>query len=48
VKANVPLAVGVPAMMPVDGASVSPVGRLPDVIDQEYGATPPLACNACE
>jgi hypothetical protein len=47
VKEEVPLAVGIPEMLPV-GASVSPEGRLPDVIDHEYGAAPPVACNACE
>jgi hypothetical protein len=34
VKLNVPLAVGVPEIAPVAAASVTPPGRLPDVIDQ--------------
>lgn len=48
VNAEVPLAVGVPEMVPVADASVSPEGRPPDVIDHEYGAAPPVACNVCE
>ena len=34
VKLYVPLVVGVPEMMPVVAARVSPAGRLPEVIDQ--------------
>ena len=34
VKLDVPLAVGVPEMIPVVAAKVSPAGRLPEVIDQ--------------
>jgi hypothetical protein len=34
VKLEVPLVVGVPEMMPVVAAKVSPAGRLPEVIDQ--------------
>jgi hypothetical protein len=34
VKLNVPVAVGVPEIRPVLGARLSPVGRLPDEIDQ--------------
>ena len=34
VKLDVPLMVGVPEMMPVVAARVSPAGRLPAVIDQ--------------
>jgi hypothetical protein len=34
VKLDVPLVVGVPEMMPVVAASVSPAGRLPEVMDQ--------------
>jgi hypothetical protein len=33
VKLNVPLAVGVPEIIPLLPASVSPVGKLPEVID---------------
>jgi hypothetical protein len=35
--------VGVPEMMPVVVARVSPAGRLPEVMDQLYGVAPPLA-----
>jgi hypothetical protein len=34
VKLNVPLAVGVPDITPLDADRPSPDGRLPDVIDQ--------------
>jgi hypothetical protein len=47
VRLNVPLAVGVPEIAPL-AARVRPAGRLPEVIDHEYGAVPPLACSACE
>ncbi len=47
VKLEVPLAVGVPEMMPVDGDRLRPAGRVPEVIDQVYGDVPPLACSAC-
>ena len=43
VKVEDPLAVGVPDMAPVDDARVSPVGSLPELIDQVYGAVPPVA-----
>lgn len=43
VKPAVPLAVGVPEMIPVAGTSVSPAGRLPVEIDQAYGPVPPVA-----
>jgi len=33
-KLNVPLVVGVPDRTPLPTASVNPVGRLPEVIDQ--------------
>jgi hypothetical protein len=42
---DVPLAVGVPEITPPE-ESVSPAGRLPDVIDQLYPAVPPLAESA--
>ena len=44
VKFELPLAVGAPEMIPAD-ERVSPVGRLPDVTDQLYVATPPVACR---
>jgi hypothetical protein len=34
VRVNVPAAVGVPEMIPSDGTRLSPVGRLPEEIDQ--------------
>jgi hypothetical protein len=35
VKLNVPLAVGVPEIKPVDAVRLRPAGREPEVIDQE-------------
>jgi hypothetical protein len=46
VKLNVPLAVGVPEMIPVVAARVSPAGRaLPLLLgtDQVYAGVPPVA-----
>jgi hypothetical protein len=43
VRLNVPEAVGVPEMIPVDAAKLSPAGRLPALIDQAYGDVPPFA-----
>jgi hypothetical protein len=48
VKLDVPLVVGVPEITPVLGVKLSPAGRLPEVIDQVYGAVPPLALRAVE
>ena len=48
VNVAVPLEVGVPEMVPVDAAKLSPAGRLPDAMDHRYGVVPPLACNDCE
>lgn len=39
------VAVGVPLMMPVEGARVSPVGSVPLVKDQVYGVVPPMAVS---
>ncbi len=47
-KIKGPLPVGVPEIVPVDGAIVSPLGRVPEVIDQVYGALPPVAFIVCE
>jgi hypothetical protein len=44
----VPAPVGVPEIAPVVAFSVSPAGRLPVVIAQEYGVTPPVAANVVE
>jgi len=46
VKFEVPDAEGVPAMLAPD--SVNPAGRLPEAIDQVYGAVPPLADRVWE
>jgi hypothetical protein len=45
---KLPLVVGVPEMMPVLAARLSPLGRLPEVIDQTKGAVPPVAVRAFE
>ncbi len=47
VKLEVPLAVGIPEINP-EGDKVSPEGRLPAVMDQLYGAVPPLTWRLCE
>jgi hypothetical protein len=43
VKLEVPLALGVPEMVPVVAARVSPAGRLPELIDHVYDGLPPVA-----
>ena len=48
VKYDVPEPVGVPLMMPVDGASVSPFGRLPVEMPHVYAGTPPVAVSVAE
>ena len=48
VKLKVPLAVGVPVMAPVAAFKLSPAGSEPLVIDQVYGAVPPLAASVAE
>lgn len=45
VKLEVPVAVGVPVIAPVAAFSVSPPGRLPLVMAQVYGDTPPAAAT---
>ena len=45
---KLPLAVGVPEMMPVLALRLSPAGRLPEVIDQTKGAVPPVAARDFE
>ena len=44
VKLAVPMAVGVPEMVPVL-ANARPAGRVPLVMDQVYGAVPPVALS---
>ena len=41
VKLVVPVLVGVPNRYP-EGSIVSPVGRLPEATDKEYGPIPPV------
>ena len=48
VMGKLPFAVGVPEMRPVLAARLSPAGRLPEVIDQLYGAVPPVAARDFE
>jgi hypothetical protein len=43
VKLNVPVADGVPEIIPVVAARVRPAGSAPDVIDQVYAGVPPVA-----
>lgn len=45
-KLEVPVAVGVPVIIPVVAPSESPAGRLPLETLQVYGAVPPEAVNA--
>jgi hypothetical protein len=48
VKLEVPDAVGLPEMIPLVAARVSPAGRLPDLIDHVYAGVPPVADIAAE
>ncbi len=43
VKFDVPAAVGVPVIAPVDVLRESPAGRLPEEIHHTYGVVPPVA-----
>jgi hypothetical protein len=45
VKFEVPAVVGVPEIVPVDELSDRPAGRLPEMTDQLYGVTPPVATS---
>jgi hypothetical protein len=48
-KLDVPAVVGVPLITPVEGASDSPTGKFPAVIDQVvYVPLPPMAVRGCE
>jgi len=42
VKLEVPAVVGVPEIAPAE-LKLNPAGRLPEEIDQVYGAVPPVA-----
>lgn len=48
VKFEVPVALGVPEIMPVEAPSVSPAGRLPEETDHVYAGVPPLLTNCVE
>ena len=48
VNEDVPDAVGVPEIAPVEAFRVSPAGNEPLLTLQEYGVVPPLACIAAE
>ena len=48
VKLVLPETVGVPEIIPVDPARVSPAGRDPVEIDQLYGVVPPVAARVAE
>jgi hypothetical protein len=45
VKLDVPVAVGVPLIVPLDEPRERPVGSLPEEIDHAYGVTPPVAAT---
>jgi hypothetical protein len=45
VKLAVPLAVGLPEIIPVDAARLSPDGSVPEVIVHLYGLVPPVALS---
>jgi hypothetical protein len=45
VNVAVPTTLGTPEIVPVEELIVSPVGRLPELIDHLYGAMPPLTCS---
>ena len=46
VKLNVPAVVGVPVIAPVEAFNVSPGGSDPLMIENVYGATPPVTTRA--
>jgi hypothetical protein len=41
----IPFLVGVPEITPVPGARANPAGKVPEMIDQEKGAVPPVTTN---
>jgi hypothetical protein len=47
VKEEFPACVGIPLIVPL-AARVKPVGNVPEVMDQLYGAVPPVAVNVAE
>ncbi len=46
VNAEVPAAVGVPLIWPVEASSARPAGSAPAETDHAYGAAPPVAASA--
>jgi hypothetical protein len=48
VKAEVPIAVGLPEIVPEVAARVRPAGSLPELIDQVYDGVPPVAVSGAE
>ena len=48
VKANDPVAVGVPVIAPDAAVRLSPVGRLPELMDHVNGDVPPDSVSVCE
>ena len=47
VKLNVPATPAVPDIVP-PAFKLTPAGKLPDAMDQEYGGVPPVAESPCE
>ena len=47
VKLNVPALPGAPDIVP-PAFKLTPAGKLPDAMDQEYGGVPPVAESPCE
>jgi hypothetical protein len=47
-KLVLPAVVGVPEITPVEASRLSPAGREPEVIAQEYGVMPPVAWSVAE
>src|SRR5262245_41206538 len=48
VMVNVPVAVGVPLITPVEAFSESPAGSEPDAMENVYAGVPPFAARATE
>ncbi len=47
-KLEGPALVGLPEITPVLALRVNPAGRLPELMLQVYGASPPAAASVCE
>jgi hypothetical protein len=48
VKDELPVAVGAPEIFPLAAPKLSPAGKAPELIDQVYGAVPPVANTVAE